>query len=330
MSIKMWMVRAGRAAYLVDEFIEKKCVAIGWNELGDLAEIDGKEKIKELYRSVYPGKSQGKQQMSIGQIYRFRSEIKVGDSVITYNPEKRIYHIGEIKSDYKYKSNQIKDYNHIREVSWKGEVERDILSVSTKNTIGAIMTLFLLNNNATKEFLELLKGNKIKKDEISPEEPEIAVLRDDVIEQGYEFIKDKILTLDWEEMQELVAGILRAMGYKTRVSARGADRGVDVIASPDGLGLEQPRIKVEVKHRAGTIGSNQLRSFIGGLTSSDRGLYVSTGGFSKDARYEAERSNIPITLIDIDSLTELLIENYDKVDNDIMTLIPLKKLYWPA
>ena len=132
MSIKMWMVRAGRAAYLVDEFIEKDCVAIGWNELGDLAEIDGKEKIKELYRSVYPGKSRGKQQMSAGQIYRFRSEIKVEDYVITYNPEKRIYHIGEIKSDYKYKSNRIKDYNHIREVSWKGEVERDVLSVPTK------------------------------------------------------------------------------------------------------------------------------------------------------------------------------------------------------
>jgi len=38
--------------------------------------------------------------------------------------------------------------------------------------------------------------------------------------QGIEFIKDKVNELDWEEMQELVAGLLRAMGYKTRISKR--------------------------------------------------------------------------------------------------------------
>lgn len=35
----------------------------------------------------------------------------------------------------------------------------------------------------------------------------------------------------------MVAGILRAMGYKTRISPPGSDRGKDVEASPDGLGL---------------------------------------------------------------------------------------------
>ena len=38
-----------------------------------------------------------------------------------------------------------------------------------------------------------------------------------MLSKAHEFIKDKILQLDWEEMQELVAGILRAMGYKTIV-----------------------------------------------------------------------------------------------------------------
>ena len=131
-------------------------------------------------------------------------------------------------------------------------------------------------------------------------------------------------------MQEMVAGVLRAMGYKTRVASPGPDRGVDIIASPDGLGLEQPRIRVEVKHRGGAIGAQQLRSFIGGLTQSDRGLYVSTGGFTREARYEAERSNVPVTLIDIDELAELLISNYDNVDSETKALIPLVKLYWPA
>jgi len=96
-----------------------------------------------------------------------------------------------------------------------------------------------------------------------------------------EFIKDKILELDWEEMQELVAGILRAMDYKTIVSSKGPDRGRDILTSPDGLGLNEPRIVVEVKHRKGQMGSPEIRSFTGGLRPKDKGLYVSTGGYTK-------------------------------------------------
>ena len=140
-----------------------------------------------------------------------------------------------------------------------------------------------------------------------------------------------IAKLDPYEMEELVAGILRAMGYKTRLSAKGADRGVDIFASPDGLGLQEPRIFVEVKHRRGsTMGSQQLRSFIGGRQTTDRCLFVSTGGFTKDARYEAERSNVPLTLLGLPDLRRLLVEHYENVDAETRRLVPLTMLYWPV
>lgn len=78
------------------------------------------------------------------------------------------------------------------------------------------------------------------------------------------------------------------------------------------------------------MGANEIRSFTGGLRSGDKGLFVSTGGFSKEARYEAERSNIPITLIDADLLVELVVQYYDNFDSDGKALIPLKKIFWPA
>jgi len=246
------------------------------------------------------------------------------DYVVSYNPEKRIYYVGKIISDYRYKKNYISDYNHIRDVEWEAEVDRDQLSTSAKNTLGAIMTLFLLNEFVKNQFIQIMKGEKTSSGENEEGiETEIDNIRRDVIDKGFEFIKDEILKLDWEEMEELVAGILKAMGYKTRLSASGPDRGKDIVASPNGLGLEQPRIKVEVKHREASMGSSELRSFIGGLTSSDRGLYVSTGGFSREARYEAERSSIPVSLIDIDELTRLLLENYDNLDNDTKAYVPL-------
>lgn len=121
------------------------------------------------------------------------------------------------------------------------------------------------------------------------------------------------------------------MGYRARVSPKGADRGVDIFASPDGLGLQEPRIFVEVKHRLGTqIGSGQIRAFLGGRQSADRCLYVSTGGFSKEARYEAERSAVPLTLISLPQLAELVVENYESFSPSGKALLPLERFYWPA
>jgi restriction system protein len=76
----------------------------------------------------------------------------------------------------------------------------------------------------------------------------------------------------------LIAGILRAIGYKTRISPPGSDRGKDVEASSDGLGLTDLHIIVEVKHREGeTMGLQHLRSFIAALRPRDKGLYLSSG-----------------------------------------------------
>ena len=42
---------------------------------------------------------------------------------------------------------------------------------------------------------------------------------------AFEGIKDRINSLDWDEMQNLVAGVLRSMGYKTQVSPCGSRSG---------------------------------------------------------------------------------------------------------
>jgi restriction system protein len=160
---------------------------------------------------------------------------------------------------------------------------------------------------------------------------EVNDLYRDLHSRSIEFIKDKVIELDWEEMQDLVAGVLRAMGYKTRVSPSGSDdRGKDIVASRDGLGFEDPRIIVEVKHRQAAMGSQEIRGFLGGRHEADKGLYVSTGGFTKDARYEAERARIPVTLIDLDDFVKVLLEHYERMDIETQRLIPLRKLYWPA
>ena len=257
---------------------------------------------------------------------RFKSEFKVGDRVVTYDPNNRIYIVGEIIGNYEYDDKL--EYPHFRKVKWIGSLKRDDLSFSTKNTLGAISTIFEVGEDSQKEITTLSEGKQYTKDE-TKDQVEEETIKEDMVSRSNELIKDNIMKLDWYDMQKLVAGILRAMGYKTRISPLGPDRGKDIEASPDGLMLTEPRIIVEVKHRDGQMGSQQVRSFISVLRGQ-KGLYVSTGGFSKDAKTEAERANEQITLIDADMLVNLIIQNYDTFDVDTKLLVPLSKIYWPT
>lgn len=327
-----WMVRAEVGGKYFEDFESQSIVAIGWLELGDMSPLKNREAFSQAVAKAYPEMKKMQVAVSAGQTYRFVREIKVGDRVLTYDPSGRVYLVGTINSDYFYEPSLIEGDPNCRRVTWEGEVSRDMLSVSTKNSLGAISTLFLLPDEAASEIEGLLSGKKPVPTLMEPEEEETAVgsILKDIQGKAFEFIKDKVAKLDWEEMQHIVAGLLRAMGYKTRISPSGPDKGKDIVASPDGFGFESPRIVVEVKHRTSSMGSQEIRSFLGGRHKDDKGLYVSTGGFTKDARYEAERASIPLTLMDLDDLVMALLEHYETMDIDTQRLIPLRKVYWPA
>ena len=334
----MWMVRAGRESAYVDDFLQHSMVSIGWPELGPLEPVTPKNEVLKRYRAALPKESDGKVNNGVGQIVRFLSEIKPGDQVVTYDRNKRTYYLGEILSDAQWSEDPVEDLPRIRKVKWARRVARDRLSAEAKNTLGAIQTLFRINNKVASELESKavpIDASEAAEEIESADDQETIVLeehiRAELIEKSEETIEDRIARLDWEEMQNLVAGILRGMGYRTKVSSPGPDRGYDVFASPDGLGLQEPRIFVEVKHRPNqTMGSQDIRSFLGGRSAGDRCLYVSTGGFTKDARYEAERASVPLHLIGLVDLRKLLLEYYEDLDEETRNLIPLKRIYVPA
>ncbi|HYU11398.1 MAG TPA: restriction endonuclease, partial [Stellaceae bacterium] len=312
-----------------NEFIEKGLVSVGWDETGPLENLS-RAQIIERVRAVWPDYKKMKAVTSGSQLDKIVNLIKSNDRVITYDPSKRLYHLGYIAEPYRYVPNAVEGA-HQRPVTWQATIQRDKLSVPTKNSLGSALTIFKVPATAEKEIDALLTGEDTAPADhaevyaTTEADVDVRALLDDTRSKAREFIKDRIIALDWDEMQELVAGVLRAMGYKARISPPGSDRGRDIVASPDGLGLEQPRIVVEVKHQSNKqMGSQEIRSFVGGRHKDDRGLYISTGGFSKDAKYEGDRASIPLTLIDVDELVELVIDNYEKMDIDARTLLPLR------
>lgn len=328
----MWMVR-GDGGRLYEQFRERKVAAIGWADLGARATKGmTRHQLIALNAELNPQSKQGAVVAGASQVWRFINEMQTGDAVVTYSPANRTYLIGVITGDSAYRADWADDDMGLsRPVTWSGEVERDVLSASTRNSLGSTLTVFKVPAGAARELQDAAAGKTApapaNAEALEDEQPDpLAGIETIAVER----IKDMVSALGWSEVQDLVAGILRAMGYKTQVSPAGADRGKDVIASPDGFGFENPRIVVEVKHRSGQMGSQAIRSFLGGRHKDDRGLYVSTGGFSRDAYYEAERASVPLTLWTLDHLVRALVEHYDNTDTETKRLMPLKRMYWPA
>lgn len=130
------------------------------------------------------------------------------------------------------------------------------------------------------------------------------------------------------EFQDLVASLLKAMGYYIQsVAPRGKDGGIDIVAYTDPLGAKTPRIKVQVKHKPETaIPVSDIRALLGIMKAGDIALFVTSGTYSNDAKQEASGSNNFIRLIDGDEFIEMWQEYYDKMSDEDKNMLPLKRI----
>ena len=324
----MWKVNAGRGSRFAGTFVERGIVAVGLHQDTDFSTCRSREEIARLIEANHPDRTERQVSVGASQLWRFLDEVVVGDAVLVYEPENRLYHVGMIGGAAEYRPGIVPDLPVVRPVAWQGTVARDCLSTSTKNSLGAILTIFRVPEEAEREVKRADNGSQPL---VHAEEPEKAADPfADIGELALERVKDRINSLSWDDMQRLVAAMLRALGYRTLISPAGPDRGKDIIASRDGFGFERPRIVVEVKHRRGQMGAQEIRSFLGGRHADDRGLYVSTGGFTRDAHYEAERASTVTHLMTLDELARTLVSQYDGLDEEGRRLLPLTKIYWPA
>jgi len=73
-----------------------------------------------------------------------------------------------------------------------------------------------------------------------------------------------------------------------------------------------------------------MRSLVGTLQSDEKGLFVSSAGFTPDAAKEAEKNSSRVVALDGESFVELLLERYEQLEPSVQALIPLRRLYIPV
>lgn len=149
-------------------------------------------------------------------------------------------------------------------------------------------------------------------------------------EQAWTEIEQYLRGMNPFDFQELVADLLKAMSYHVVwVSPPGKDGGVDIIAYIDPLGTQAPRIKVQVKRTISKVDKDGLKSFMAIVSDDDVGIFVATGGFTRDAEdFARSQERRKITLVDLDRLVDLWIGYYTKLSDAARRRMPLTPIYF--
>jgi restriction system protein len=117
--------------------------------------------------------------------------------------------------------------------------------------------------------------------------------------------------LSAEAFERLVKRLLRESGFvHVEVTGRSGDGGIDGKGIARLSGLLSFHVIFQCKKYQGTVSSSHIRDFRGAMVGrADKGLFITTGTFTRDAIREATRDGAPpIDLIDGDQLADKLKE----------------------
>jgi len=128
--------------------------------------------------------------------------------------------------------------------------------------------------------------------------------------------KDKVIELITEHIspsgfERLIQRVLREKGFsQVEVTGKSGDGGIDGKGIAKINGILSFHIIFQCKRYKGKVSSKEIRDFRGAMAGrTDKGLFITTGSFTRDAILEASRDGAPaIDLVDGEKLAEKLKE----------------------
>jgi restriction system protein len=157
--------------------------------------------------------------------------------------------------------------------------------------------------------VEIRKARKARQsdDDTEPGAPEPTVAR-----SWKEQLLDQLMSMRPDAFERLARRLLREADFDSvNVTGQSGDGGIDGLGVYR-LGLVSFPVFFQCKRYRGSVGPSAVRDFRGAMAGrGDKGLLITTGSFTADAKKEATRDGAPpIDLIDGDRLCELL-KRYD-------------------
>jgi restriction system protein len=332
----LWMVRG-------DKYGQYNSLALENGFVYHASKVSNLEKasrkvIFELVRDYNPDAKEAQIRSWAAQLYAMAHGIQKDDLVAMPLKNSPQIAIGRVIGPYYYRTD-LGDIHHTIPVEWlKEDIPRTAFGQDLLYSLGSARTVCQVKrNNAEQRVIDILKGNKDPGLVIKEEKGGVAEIIEaeeegpsDVQELAQDQIRSHLQqNFKGHNLARLVEAVLKTEGYVTKLSSPGPDGGVDILASKGSLGLEGPRLCVQVKSSESSSDVNILRTLQGTMQTfkADQGLLVSWGGYKKSVENEARLSFFSVRLWDADDLVEAVLRNYDRLPEELKSELPLKRIW---
>ena len=178
-----------------------------------------------------------------------------------------------------------------------------------------------------QRFLPFQEFIRAKSDKTSEEDEEITTAYskspEESLEYSYQRLREvlagdlliQIKNSSPDFFERLVVELLVRMGYGGSIKeagkaiGRSGDEGIDGTIKEDVLGLDV--IYIQAKKWDGAVGRPEIQKFAGALQGqrARKGIFITTGSFSRDALEFSSRIDSKIVLIDGKKLVDLLVDH---------------------
>lgn len=151
----------------------------------------------------------------------------------------------------------------------------------------------------------------VKHTNLSEKKVEYHEKEDQDIEKWKDDLLDMIKKMSPTDFERLCQRILREAGFiQVKVTGKSGDGGIDGVGMIKIAGFLSFRVIFQSKRYVGNVTSQQIREFKGTMAGrADKGLFITTGRFTRDAQEEANRAGSPpVDLVDGRELVEKMKE----------------------
>jgi restriction system protein len=354
-----WMVRAGKAGEREQWALERGVSGAGFGELAALTNARTREQVHEAVAAAYPNDKPTAVRNFAAQMWALRDRMAKGDLLVM--PLKLSPHIaiGKIVGDYEYLADEPDPARrHVRPVEWvRTDIPRSVVKQDLLYSLGAFSTVCQISRNDAEARLNALlttgsdpgartvPATPGRQAAAGTSRPAVAPAPadDDILDSGQadvdvaRYAADRIMartieTFAGHRLAELVAAVLETEGFHCEVMPEGPDKGVDIIAGKGLLGLESPKVVVQVKSEAGPVGAPVVQQLQGAqmMHQAEHGLLVAWGGVTKQARDLLSTQRFAIRIWDSEALLDEIKKRYRALPDAIRADLPLTQVWTVA
>ena len=336
-----WLVRTGSSGAHDQWALEHNKVFIGFDEMGDVSPCQSRDDVIAMYQASRPDAKINAIRNWSSQIWAFSARMKIGDLAVLPIKNERVVAIGRVVGPYSYDATAPPHRRHTRPVEWlttgvsRANIEQDLLY-----SLGAFLTVCQLTKNDAARRLMAIAENGIDPGPPSNTVPEADDVPTDIQAVGTnqdfaQAARDSLTAYVHQKyfghaMESLIAEILRAEGFVCETHGPGTDRGIDIIAGRGPLGLDAPRLIVQVKSSKDPVGSEVLQQLSGNIADhhgADQGLLVAWGGLTKPAAAVALPQKFRIRVWSATDVIDALIRVYPSLPEHVRRDIPLSQMW---